>query len=192
MIEFRSTLFYKTITGFTDMSDESLSKLFSVVNRREFAKNEYLLEENAVCNSIFFIEAGSVRSFLHIDANEINTNFSFEGNYVTSLKSLRTSTPSEINIKAEEKSIVFEFKKDNLLELYKESVEVDAFGRNLLELLLMQQEEHANLFKIYSPAERYEYLRVNSPELLQRVSLSQLASYLGIARETLSRIRRKQ
>jgi len=47
------------------------------------------------------------------------------------------------------------------------------------------------MFKMYTPTERYRYIEKNNPRLLQRVSLTQIASYLGIARETLSRIRAK-
>ncbi len=185
------TLFYKTITGLASMSEASIIRLFDIANRKELKKNDYVLEENKICKSIFFVEQGYLRSFIYKDGNEINTNFTFEGNFVTNLKSLRTSTSSDINIKTEEKCVIYEFDKDQLFELYAESSEIESFGRRLLEQLLITQEEHANLFKIYSPAERYEYLRVNSPELLQRISQTQLASYIGVARETLSRIRKK-
>ena len=98
---------------------------------------------------------------------------------------------AENSIQAGEFTTIYEFDKDKLLELYNVSAEIESFGRKLLEQLLIAYEEHANLFKIYSPTERYQYLRTNEPEMLQRLSLSQLSSYLGIARETLSRIRKK-
>ena len=111
-------------------------------------------------------------------------------NFTTNLKSLRTAEPSENTIQAGDNSIVYEFDKDKLLELYKVSAEIESFGRKLLEHLLIAQEEHLNLFKLYTPTERYQYLQKNKPDILQRVSLSQLSSYLGVARETLSRIRK--
>jgi hypothetical protein len=58
--------------------------------------------------------------------------------------------------------------------------------------MLLASEAHSDLFKIYTPTERYRYIEKNNPKLLQRISLSQMASYLGIARETLSRIRAKK
>ena len=104
---------------------------------------------------------------------------------------MRSTTPSETTIQAGEQTIIYEFNKDKLLELYKVSAAVESFGRKLLEQLLIAQEEHTNLFEIYSPTERYQYLQTNKPDILQRISLSQLSSYLGVARETLSRIRNK-
>lgn len=191
MAPYSETLFYKTITDLSKMSEENFQKLLAIANRKELSKNEILLEEHKICKSIFFVEVGYLRSFIYKDGGEINTNFTFEGNFATNLKSLRTSSPSDIIIKAEERCVIFEFDKDKLFELYKESSEIESFGRSLLEHLLMKQEEHSNLFKIYSPLERYNYLQTNAPMLLQRVSLTQLASYIGVARETLSRLRKK-
>jgi len=58
--------------------------------------------------------------------------------------------------------------------------------------MLLIAEEHINFYKMYTPTERYHYIEKNNPQLLQRVSLSQMASYLGVTRETLSRIRAKR
>ena len=74
---------------------------------------------------------------------------------------------------------------------YKSSLPVSQFVRRLAIRILLASEEHGNLFKMYTPTERYRYIEKNNPRLLQRVSLTQIASYLGIARETLSRIRAK-
>ena len=139
-----------------------------------------------------FVEKGYLRTFITESGNEINTDFTFESNFTTNLKSLRSSTPSETTIQAGESTIIYEFDAVKLLDLYKLSPEIESFGRKLLEQLLISKEEHSNWFKIYSPAERYQYLVSNKPEMLQRVSLSQLASYIGISRETLSRIRKRK
>jgi len=69
--------------------------------------------------------------------------------------------------------------------------QISIFVRRLAIHVLLASEEHSNLFKIYTPTERYRYIEQNNPKLLQRVSLSQMASYLGVTRETISRIRAK-
>jgi CRP-like cAMP-binding protein len=66
------------------------------------------------------------------------------------------------------------------------------FSRRLLSRLLVDTSVHNNLLRIYSPAERYQYIEKNNPQLLQRVSLSHMASYLGMTRRTLTRIRGKK
>ena len=137
MTDHSQTLLYKKINRFTEISADSINKLFEITSTADLKKGKLILKEGTV-------------------------------------------------------STIFEFDKDKLLDLYKVSPEIESFGRKLLEQLLISQEEHSNLFKIYSPTERYHYLLQHNPNFLQRVSLSQLASYLGVTRETLTRIRRKK
>jgi CRP-like cAMP-binding protein len=64
--------------------------------------------------------------------------------------------------------------------------------RDIAEIIAAKQEKQLQLFRILTAKERYAFLEKNAPDLLQRVSISQLASYLGVKRETLSRIRNKR
>lgn len=191
MTDNSKTLLYKKITDLTEISVSGLDKLFEIAHQRQFTKGEIILKQGQICKTILFVECGYLRTFIDKDGTEINTDFTFEGNFTTNLKSLRSASSADTSIQAGEITTIYEFDKDKLLELYNISAEIESFGRKLLEQLLIVREEHTNLFKIYSPAERYHYLQTNKPEILQRISLSQLSSYLGIARETLSRIRKK-
>ncbi len=192
MTDFTKTLLHKKITSLAEVSVSSLDRLFEIAVPRQFAKGEIVLKEGQLCKKIVFVEKGHLRTFISKDGIDINVNFTFENNFTTNLKSLRSSGPSDTTIQAGESTGIYELDKDKLLDLYKLSPELESFGRKLLEQLLIDQEEHTNLFKIYSPTERYRYLQENNPEILQRISLSQLASYLGMARETLSRIRKRK
>lgn len=84
------------------------------------------------------------------------------------------------------------FDKNKLFQATKQANEIETLGRNCIRLFATKQEEFATLFKLYSAQERLEYLETKHPEILQRVPLSQLASFLGVARETLSRIRKRR
>lgn len=190
MTDNSATLLYKSITDLTKISDSSLDCLFRIASVHHLPKGEFFLKQGAICKTVVFVEKGYLRTFINKDGTEINTDFTLEGSFTTNLKSLRSGTASDTTIQAGESTTLFAFDKDRLLELYNTSPEIESFGRKLLEQLLIDQEEHSNLFKIYSPTDRYRYLQNSRPELLQRISLSQLASYLGIARETLSRIRK--
>jgi CRP-like cAMP-binding protein len=191
MIDISRTMLYDKIKALANnMSGLNIDRLFNATQVKTVARGERILVEGKVCKHIYFVESGCLRLFTTRDGIEINTDFIFENNFTTNLKSLRSSNPSDLTIEAYESSVVYVFEKDALLALYKESSEIESFGRKLLEQLLMAQEDHANLFKLYAPRERYEYILENYPQIIQRVSLTQLASYLGIARETLSRIRK--
>ena len=192
MTDFAKSLLYEKIIALTEISEKSLECLFQIISQKELLKGEYVLTEGMVCSTIFFVEKGYLRTFINKDGIEINSNFTLEGNFTTNLKSLRSSSASDTFIQAGEPTIIFEFDKDKLLNLYKLSPEIESFGRKLLEELLIDQEEHSTLFKIYSATERYNYIFQNKPYLLQRISLTHLATYLGLTRETLTRIRSKK
>ena len=152
-------------------------------------KEEWLLREGEVARSIFYIESGLVRSVRVEDGRDINLDFSLEGEFVTHLRSLRSHTGANYGLQALEPTTLVELSAAALREMYSRSPEIESFGRQIVEGLLMRQETHAHLFRLSSPAKRYRYIAESNAALLQRVSLTNLASYLGISRETLSRIR---
>lgn len=155
-------------------------------------RKQFFLQEGKICRYICFIETGSLRSYYIADGKEINTAFYLESSFATNLKSLRNATPAEQYIQAMEDTRLWLLAKEELLRLYQQHPELESFGRNLLEGLVIEQEEQAQLFRLYTPEERYLYMEKHHPALLQRISQSQLASYLGIARETISRIRKRR
>lgn len=185
------TLFENKISRLTDMSAENISFLLANSVQKQFAKGEVIAQEGKVCANCWFIEEGFLRATTTKDGKEIHLNFWLEDTFATNLKSMRTQAPSEFSIVAGEKTKVWEFEGAMLLKLYERSPQFESFGRKLLEELLIEQEEHINLFKLPNPTERYQYIVETKPQLLQRVSLTMLSSYLGISRETLSRIRKK-
>jgi CRP-like cAMP-binding protein len=179
------------IRNLTDFSEKSLAILFECLTEQKFKKGDKLLKANEVCNAIYFISMGLCKSSYNKDGKEVNTAFYFENDFATNSKSLTSGTKSEYEIAACENLVAIKFDKVKLLDAYKKSQEIEAFGRKLLEIIVSKQEEHSNSFKLLSPQQRYENLILTQPEFLQRISLTQTASYLGISRETLSRIRAK-
>lgn len=186
------SLFEDKISRLTEMSAENIEFLLANSVQKQLKKGEALLEEGKPCLYCWFIEDGYLRATtINKEGKEINLNFWFENTFVTNIKSLRSKQPSEFSIVAGEQSKVWELDGDMLLKLYERSPQFESFGRKLLEKVLMEQEEHINLFKLNTPTERYQYIADTKPQLLQRISLTMLSSYLGISRETLSRIRKK-
>lgn len=178
----------KYITSITALSEDSWQLLLNCTTIIEAARNTDLLREGAICDAVYFIAEGYCRTFFIQDGKEINTGFYFENDFVTNIKTSR----SEYYIRTGEKSKIYSINKAALLEAYGQSHQLESFGRKVLELISLKQEEHGNSFKLFSPSQQYHYLEQQHPHLLQRVSLTQLASYLGISRETLSRIRARK
>jgi len=182
----------KYIHSLTEFSDESWELLQPALSKRQFRKNEYLLEKGQVCSSLFYIDSGYCKSYYEIDGVVKNTGFFFENEIATNINSFGNGQKSEFNIIACESLTAMLFDKQKLFLAAKQANEIETLGRNCIRLFASKQEEFSTLFKLYSAKERLEYLENKYPEILQRVSLSQLASFLGVARETLSRIRKRR
>lgn len=179
-------IYIESLTSFSDFSWEIL---LSCMTEREFKRNELLLEAGKISNSVFYISSGLCKACYNQNGREINTEFYFENDFASNIKSLTQSAKSDYSIKAVERSVVVQFDKIKLLEAYSKSQQIESFGRKVLELCMAKHEAQANNFKLLTPKQRYENLITNRPDFLQRVSLTQMASYLGISRETLSRFR---
>lgn len=180
------------IHSLTSFSDESWKLLQPALTQKTFKKNALLLKEGQICNSLFYIDKGYCKSYYEIDGTVKNTGFYFENEIATNVQSFGSGRKSEFNIIACEPLITVVFDKEKLFKISKQVIEVETLGRNCIRLFATKQEEFSNLFKIYSAQERLEYIETKYPEMIQRVSLSQLASFLGVARETLSRIRKRR
>lgn len=182
----------KFIRSLTSFSDKSWEQLQPALTKREFKKNEFLLRQGQICNSLFYIDNGYCKNYYEIDGVVKNTGFFFENEITTNISSFGNGQKSDFNIVACETLTTIIFDKDKLFQVAKQVNEIETLGRNCIRLFATKQEEFSILFKLYSAQERLEYLEDKHPEILQRVSLSQLASFLGVARETLSRIRKRR
>lgn len=180
----------RTVSAITVGAEALCEALLTTATHVEATKGTLILHEGMICRHIYFVARGCLRAYTLNNGTEINTDFIFEGRFATSLRSLRSTSPSDISIQAYETSELYRFESTALLDLYTKMPGAEAFGRTVVEQVLIRQEEHANMFRLFTGKERYQYLLASRPEIIQRVSLSQVASYIGIARETLSRIRR--
>jgi CRP-like cAMP-binding protein len=174
------------------IADEDIPLLASFAQNRTLKKGEVLLREGELCHEFYLVKKGYLRTYYNKDGEAINLNFTFEGDFTANLKSIKSKQLSTFTIEAGEETTIWVFNVDTITAQYNLHSQIVLFVRRLAVHILLASEEHGNLFKIYTPTERYRYIEKNNPQLLQRVSLSQIASYLGVTRETLSRIRNKK
>ncbi|MEJ5105717.1 Crp/Fnr family transcriptional regulator [Chryseobacterium sp. MYb328] len=182
----------KYIRSLTSFSDESWTLLQPALSEKVYRKNELLLQEGEICKSLFYINTGFCKSYYEINAVIKNTEFFFENEIATNISSFGSGKPSEFNMVASEELHVVVFNKEILFKIAAQYIEIESLGRHCIRKIAYKQEEFANLFKLYSAQERLEYLEKKHPEMLQRIPLTQLASFLGVTRETLSRIRKRR
>jgi CRP-like cAMP-binding protein len=166
-------------------------RILSKLQLLQFAKNDYILKKGDICNGIFFIEKGCCRTYLEYGGKEITTSFRVEKNIISSAYSYLTQMPSDEYIQALEDTTCYFFSHESIHSLLNEYIEFNLFVRKLYESLLLNEINLLNLSRTMSALERYEHFMEDTPQILQRVPLKYLASFLGMSQETLSRMRGK-
>ena len=173
-------------------SEESWQLLQSFTVTITLKKGDYLVQPQKVCETLFFISQGYCRAFYVQDGLEVNTSFYFENEIATHINSYITGAKASFAIQACEPVTAYRFDKKQVLDAGCSAPEIAAAGKRSLQLIAAKQEKQLELFRLLSARQRYEYLEQHQPAMLRRVSLTQLSSYLGVTRETLSRIRKKR
>ena len=118
--------------------------------------------------------------------------FYFEDDIACDFVSYRLQEPSRFYLIAMEKCTVYYAAKTESAPIFENTTSLHLTLFRFFQDLYLKEEEHSNGFKLLSPDERYNYLLENKPEYLKRIPLVYLASYMGISRETLTRIRNRQ
>lgn len=152
---------------------------------------EYFLQQGKISRHIAFIEEGLVRLYYLHDGKEITTCFCRENTITCSYSSLITQKESDIAIQAIEPCKLIVFSYDSLKKLYEQELFWQQVGRLAAENEFITTECHNRFLNDLSATERYQQILEQDNNLLQRVPLNYLATYLQVAPETLSRIRKK-
>lgn len=166
-------------------SSDELMQYFSMCN---YAKDHILLTENGRTDFAYFIVKGAVRSYYLKDGKEVNTWFSFENEMVGSLHTYNGKTSRE-TFQVLENSIFISINLHKLKSLTLTNIDISNFINAIIEEYALFLEERLYFTQFTTSKKRYQYLLENEPQIFQRISLTDIASYLGISRETLSRLR---
>lgn len=155
----------------------------------KLSKGHILLKADRIERSIYFIKKGIVRAFADLADNELTFWFGKEGDPVISMKSYIENQKGYEHIELLEDCILYELKTEKLQELFSNDIDIANWGRKLAEKELVKTEERLISRQFRTATERYNDLVNDNPDLLQRVQLGHIASYLGITQVSLSRIR---
>lgn len=179
------------LTQFPHYSPDVFEDIRPYLSVKTLAEGEYFLREGRICKEIGFVDQGLLRLYYLKDGKEITNCFCKENTVTTAYSSLITQTESDLAIQAIEATQLIVFSYDALQQLYQKNLFWQQLGRLAAERELITTECHHRFLSDLSAMDRYKQILAEDPELLQRVSLSYLASYLQVAPETLSRIRKK-
>jgi CRP-like cAMP-binding protein len=173
------------------LPQNELEQLDALITFRKLKKGELLLKENQVCNEIYFIKNGILRSyFFNHQGDEITNCFAFENEFMSSFSSFITQNIAEENIQALADTELQVLSRESLEKLYSLGIHWQEIGRKLTEMEYVRLQERMISFQKLSGTQRYEELYQNHKKYLQLIPLQYLASYLGVTPRHLSRIRK--
>ncbi len=183
------TQLFNLIASIQTVSDALREALPSLLTRENLPKKTLLLREGKVCDHVYFIEKGLVRAFYHTDGQDTTDWFMQEGDLIISVYSFFLQLPSFENIELLEDCTLVSIPYQDLQWLYQQYPEFNFVGRVLTERYYVRGEARAIALRRQTALERYESLLETNPQLLHRAHLKHIASFLGMAPETLSRLR---
>jgi len=183
--------FNNYLKQFPHYSTEVFDAVQPYLTVKDIGAGEYFLMHGKICRHIAFIEKGLLRLFYLNDGKEVTNCFCKENTITTSYSSLITQQKSDIAIQAIEPSRLIVFSNESLQKLYKKDLFWQQVGRLAAENEFITTERHNRFLRDLSATDRYQQMLKDNKELLQRVPLNYLATYLQVAPETLSRIRNK-
>lgn len=180
--------FVKTfLPDLEEMPSAEILKFISLIKKPKGTK---LFSEGKRHSNFYFIIKGTAKSYYLKDGKEVCLWFAFENDTLGSIMTYN-GEPSNETIELLEDSELICYKSDALKRLAKENLAVSNLSYKMLEEHALFLEYRLQQLLFMSSKERYENLLKAAPEVFQRVSLTDIASYLGVSRETLSRIRKQ-
>lgn len=181
---------FKFLAKHVLLTEEEKATLMDLDLFRTYPKGKVLLCEGAFAHAGYFVIKGCLRCYYLEDGVEKTTAFYMEEEGITP-ESLINQSPSKYYITCEEESIVLVSTPQMEQDMFEKFPKFESLCRVLTEIeLANQQVAFAKMFNS-SPEERYLHLMKTKPQLLQRVPQYQIASYIGIKPESLSRIRKR-
>ena len=168
---------------------EAASDVFKL---RSYKRKGLLLQQGDVCKTYSFVVAGCFKLYA-LDGNglEHNLQFAVENNWIADFKSFYAQSPSQLYIEAIEPSTVLQVGHEDLLSLYTRFPKFDRNFRIVIERSYIELQERVLQNISVNAEERYRAFVQQNPGLVQRLPGTQIASYLGITAEFLSKVKKK-
>jgi CRP-like cAMP-binding protein len=174
------------------LSPALTAALLAVSTQESLPAHRQLLQPGQVARRVYFLETGLVRGYTLLHGREVSSWFMQAGDFVISILSFFTQQPSDEYLELLEPAVVHSITYEQLQDLYRDFPEFNFIGRRLIEKYYVLSEQRARHLRAHTAAERYELLLRDFPTVFQRVAVQHIASHLGMAPETLSRLRNQR
>ena len=181
----------KWLNGFPFLTQADYDIHESFLVKKEIAADQIILSEGQICRELGFINYGAFRRYTSVEGKETNVQFFLENDVVGEYISFSEQKPSHYFIQSLEPSEIVPFDYELIQRGYQLSRNWETFTRVMVEEAEKHNEERIMSLLNMDGVDRYLNLLKTQPQIFQRISLYHIASYLGMERESLSRIRNK-
>lgn len=179
------------ITSEIFLKPDEMQAVLDMVEIKHYEKGSLLLQEGQYAKACYYNVQGCVRQFYLKGGEEKTTFFYLEDQSVSSVTSTMADTPVDYYLECTEDTILAVMSHEKEEELYRRFPRFETLCRQGLERQIAMYHNMLTAYIISSPEERYLNLLRERPQLIERVPQYQLASYLGVKPESLSRIRKR-
>lgn len=171
------------------ISDEIYQSLQSEAEYKKQPKGEIISRPGKAMRKILFLERGMLRGYRLVEGQEYTHHFYFEQWFATDFHSYLTDSPSQLFLESITEIAYYEFDRAVFEELCHKYHVIERLGRIIAERAYLTMVERMIHFQTNDLKQRYQSLMTNNSQLLQKVPQKYLASYLGVAEQSLSRIK---
>lgn len=182
--------FLEFIQDFVPLTFQDVEHVMPHIQLLEFDRKEVILGTDEKCKGVYYIIEGLFRIYTIKDGNEINVAFMSEDEFFTDYESLVTGENCKCCIETIEKTRMLLLPYDKLLEGYDKSHMLERLGRLMVERAIVNMISLNNSASNVKAEQKYAEFEENNRELTNRIPLKHLASFFGIAPESLSRLRK--
>lgn len=172
------------------ISNEEWQMLDSIATVKRIKKGDAFLRNGKVAKYAAFVISGMFKfSIPDETGSEKIVKFAFQDDFLANCESYNKKLPSNVSIIALEEAVVLKIPVKKLQPFYDQHPNLLHVNIQLYQELLEQQSEHQYILALKTPVQRYKFLMERRPAIIQRISLTNIARYLYISREALSRAR---
>lgn len=178
------------IGNFVELTPEEESLLSSKVVYKKYLKNQYILQEGNISKAASFIISGCTKTFF-IDnkGQEYIVVLAIEGWWIADIESFLRQKPSKYNVLCLEDTEVLQLNNNSIEELYKDIPKLERFWRIMMENAYIASQKRVLINLTLTAKERYLIFKKSYPKIESRIPQYLIASYLGITKEFLSKIK---
>ncbi|MDF2438446.1 MAG: cyclic nucleotide-binding protein [Bacteroidota bacterium] len=168
---------------------EAEKALVNISREVELLKGEDVQRIGHTCKTIYFVQEGALRVYYFKNDTDITESFEFENSFVARAESLFTGKPSRKGIQALENVSLVAIHSQKLFQLFDQFPELERLFRKIIESSYVNTVNRIESLQFNTAEERYNTLIRQAPDVIKRIPLKYISSYLGITQVSLSRIR---